>query len=139
MFCALEGERGNDFSFLISELQKLISSHTHRLAHPRTELWKGFVTLGTAPPPNFYMEAKKNYLFGLLVTKIARATVHLLQNNRLHLTYQHCPEGPSMTTPRWLSHPLPLLLRHDTHLVLAHITSSWLVLHLFLPLHVPAP
>lgn len=75
LFCALAGERGNDFSFLISELQKLIPSHTHRHAHPRTELRKGFITLGTAPPPNFYMAAKKkNYFFGFLVTKKARVT-----------------------------------------------------------------
>ena len=69
LFCALSRERGNDFSFLISELKKLISSHTYMHAHPHIELWKRFITLGTAPPPTFYITAKKNSLFGFLVIK----------------------------------------------------------------------
>lgn len=84
-------------------------------------------------------QLKKNYLFGFLVTKKARATAHLLQNTLLHLTHQHCPEGPSMATPWGLLHPLPLLLWPSPSLAW-HPSSPGpyhLFLHLLPSLHVP--
>lgn len=70
-------------------------------------------------------QLKKLLIWILSHQKGKSHTAHLLQNNFLHLIHQHSPEGPSMTTPWWLLHPLPLLW-HDTHLALVLITSSYI-------------